>query len=323
MRLAFILDPLDTLKTYKDSSYAMMLEAASRGHALFALEQGDIRLADGQVIAEVMPLSLTDDAQHWHLAARRETLRLADFDAVLMRKDPPFDQEYLYSTYLLELAEMQGARVFNRPRAIRDHNEKLAIGRYPQFTVPTLVTRQPDAIRAFIAREGDAILKPLDAMGGSSIFRVHPADANLSVILETMTLHGARTIMAQRFIPEIADGDKRILLVDGVPAPYCLARIPKSGETRGNLAAGATGVARPLTTRDRAIAEGVGPSLAAQGLTLVGLDVIGDWLTEINVTSPTCMREIGDQTGFSVAAMMIDALERQVTCGESSAGSSR
>ncbi|MDO8413855.1 MAG: glutathione synthase, partial [Gallionellaceae bacterium] len=228
----------------------------------------------------------------------------------LMRKDPPFDMEYVYSTYLLELAESRGAHVFNRPRAVRDHNEKLAIAKFPQFTAPTLVTRQQHLIREFLAEHRDIVLKPLDGMGGASVFRVHSADHNISVILETLTQYGTRTIMAQRYLPAIAQGDKRILLIAGKPVPYALARIPKAGESRGNLAAGGTGVAQPLTTHDHEIAATLGPVLYAQGLMLVGLDVIGDTLTEINVTSPTCMAEITDQTGFNVAGMMIDALER-------------
>jgi len=220
--------------------------------------------------------------------------------------------EYIYSTYLLELAQNQGARVFNDPRAIRDNNEKMAIARYPQFTAPTLVTRDLDAIRGFLAEHADIILKPLDGMGGISVFRVNSGDPNLNVIMETVTHYGRRTIMAQRYIPQIVDGDKRVLLIGGKPVPYALARIPKPGETRGNLAAGGTGVARALSSRDREIAETLAPQLHAQGLLLVGLDVIGDYLTEVNVTSPTCFREIAEQTGFNVAGMMIDALEHAV-----------
>jgi glutathione synthase len=229
-----------------------------------------------------------------------------------MRKDPPFDMEYVYSTYLLELAQTQGARVFNDPRAIRDCNEKMTIARFPRFIAPTLVARRPEPIHAFLAEHRDIILKPLDGMGGASIFRVTSHDPNLNVIVETVTQYGARTVMAQRFIPEIRDGDKRVLLIDGKPAPYALARIPKAGETRGNLAAGGTGVARPLTARDREIAEALGPTLASLGLLVVGLDVIGEYLTEVNVTSPTCFREIEQQTGFNVAGMMLDALERKL-----------
>lgn len=314
MKLAFILDPLDSLKTYKDSSLAMMREAASRGHSLFVLQQGDLAWKGGEVVGEVIgyarTLKLTGDAHHWHQAGEPEATPLQEFDAVLMRKDPPFDMEYIYSTYLLELAESQGARVVNRPQAVRDHNEKLAIAKFPQFTAPTLVTRQQHLLRDFLAEHRDIVLKPLDGMGGASVFRVHSADHNISVILETLTQYGTRTIMAQRYLPAIAQGDKRILLIAGKPVPYALARIPKAGESRGNLAAGGTGVAQPLTARDSEIAATLGPVLYAQGLMLVGLDVIGDTLTEINVTSPTCMVEITDQTGFNVAGMMIDALEK-------------
>ena len=312
MKLAFVLDPLDSIKTYKDSSYAMMREAAARGHSLAALQQEDLIWRDGRVLGYARDLSLNSDEKHWYRVGDKQPVALESFDVVLMRKDPPFDMEYIYSTYLLELAEKQGARVVNRPRAVRDHNEKLAIAKFAQFTVPTLVTRIEQLIRDFLAEHGDIILKPLDGMGGTSVFRLHRQDPNIGVVIETLTHYGRRTVMAQRFIADIVKGDKRVLVIDGKPVPYSLARIPKQGETRGNLAAGATGVAQPLTARDREIAEAVGPELKAQGLMLVGLDVIGDYLTEVNVTSPTCMREIADQTGFNVAALMIDALEKTV-----------
>ncbi len=313
MKLAFILDQLDSIRTYKDSSFAMMREAAARGHRLFAMQQGDLAWKDGMTVGFARALVLTGeegDGHRWYRAEEPQEMPLQEFDAVLMRKDPPFDMEYVYSTYLLELAENQGAHVINSPRAIRDHNEKLAIAKFPQFTAPTLVTRQEHLLRDFLAEHGDIVLKPLDGMGGASVFRVHSADHNISVIIETLTHYGTRTIMAQRHIPEIAQGDKRILLIDGEPVPYSLARIPKAGESRGNLTAGGTGVAQPLSARDQEIAAALGPSLRAQGLMLVGLDVIGDYLTEINVTSPTCMQEIADQTGFNAAAMMIDAIEK-------------
>jgi len=312
MKIAFVLDPLDTIKTYKDSSYAMMREAAARGHSLAALQQEDLIWRDGRVLGYARDLSLNSDEKHWYRVGDKQPVPLESFDVVLMRKDPPFDMEYIYSTYLLELAEKQGACVVNSPRAVRDHNEKLAIAKFAQFTVPTLVTRVESLIRDFLAEHGDIILKPLDGMGGVSVFRLHRQDPNVGVVIETLTHYGRRTVMAQRFIAEIVKGDKRVLVIDGKPVPYSLARIPKQGETRGNLAAGATGVAQPLTARDREIAEAVGPELKAQGLMLVGLDVIGDYLTEVNVTSPTCMREIADQTGFNVAALMIDALEKTV-----------
>ncbi len=312
MQLAFILDPLDSIKSYKDSSYAMMEEAARRGHVLFAMHQEGLLSRDGQVRANAWPIELTGDKYAWYRLGEVSERPLSDFDAVLMRKDPPFDMEYVYSTYLLELAQRQGARVVNRPAALRDYNEKFSITGFTQFTVPSLVTRLETELRAFLAEQRDIVLKPLDGMGGASVFRVREGDPNIGVIIETLTHYGRRTIMAQRFIPEIVHGDKRILLIDGKAAPFALARIPKPGETRGNLAAGGRGVAQPLTARDREIAEAVGTSLREDGLMLVGLDVIGDYLTEINVTSPTGMREIHDQTGFNVAGMMIDALERAV-----------
>jgi glutathione synthase len=312
MKIAFIVDPLDEFKTYKDSTYAMMREAAARSHELYVMQQEDMMWRDSVVIARAQLLTLSNQSDPWYRVNDSEEIALKDFDAILMRKDPPFDMEYLYSTYLLELAQEQGARVFNDARAIRDCNEKLTIARFPQFTAPTLVTRDAALIHGFIESHGDAILKPLDGMGGTSIFRVNPKDPNINVIVETITHYGRRTVMAQRYIPAIRDGDKRILVIAGRPVPYALARIPKSGETRGNLAAGGTGVARELTARDREIAQTLGPLLHAQGLLLVGLDVIGDYLTEVNVTSPTCFQEITEQTGFNVAGMMLDALEHAI-----------
>ena len=310
MKLAVILDPLEEIKTYKDTSYAIMREAAKRGHNIFALMQGGVFLRDGAVSGYARELTLKDDAHDWYTASELEAAPLKDFGAVLMRKDPPFDMEYVYSTYLLELAEQQGARVVNSPRAIRDYNEKLAIAKFPEFITPTLVARNTNEIRDFIREHGDCILKPLDGMGGAGIFRVSPTEANLNAIIEMLTQEGVRTIMAQRLIPEISKGDKRVLVIDGKVVPYVLARIPKAGETRGNLARGGTGVAQPISKREREIAEALGPKLKADGLLLVGLDIIGDYLTEVNVTSPTCMREIEDQTGFNSAALMVDSLER-------------
>ncbi|PTR15031.1 MULTISPECIES: glutathione synthase [unclassified Nitrosospira] len=312
MELAFILDHLDSIKTYKDSSFAMMREAVFRGHKLFAMQQGDLAWSRGEAFGLARALELTgdkDEARRWYRVDEPEEIPLRQFDVVLMRKDPPFDMEYVYSTYLLELAENSGAHVINSPRAVRDHNEKLAIAKFSQYTPPTLVTRQEYLIRDFLEEHGDIVLKPLDGMGGASVFRIHRADHNIGVIIETLTHYGMRTIMAQRYVPEITRGDKRILLIAGKAVPYSLARIPRPGESRGNLNVGATGVAQPLTERDREIADALGPVLADSGLMLVGLDVIGDYLTEINVTSPTCMREIEDQTGFNAAGMMMDALE--------------
>jgi len=312
MKLAFVVDPLDDFKIYKDSTFAMMREAAARGAEIYALQQEDIYWCKERVAGNAMHITLTGEQDVWYRAEASSEIDLAHFDAVIMRKDPPFDMEYVYSTYLLEAAEKQGARVYNRPRAIRDFNEKMAITRYAQFIAPTLVTRRENLLRDFLAEHHDIILKPLDGMGGTSIFRVNTDDHNISVIIETLTQYGMRTIMAQRYIPEIRDGDKRVLLIGGRPVPYCLARIPKAGETRGNLAAGGTGVARALTPRDREIAETLAPLLNAEGLLVVGLDVIGAYLTEVNVTSPTCFQEITQQTGCNVAGLFIDALEQAI-----------
>ena len=312
MKLAFIVDPLDGIKIYKDTSFAMMREAAARGCELYTLQQEDIFWRKHRVAGFAARLHLTGDKTHWYRSDAAAETDLAQFDAVIMRKDPPFDMEYVYSTYLLEAAEAQGARVFNRPRAIRDHNEKLAIARYAGFIAPTIVTRLERVLREFVAEHQDVIFKPLDGMGGSSIFRARLGDPNLSVIIETLTQLGKRTIMAQRYLPAISNGDKRVLLIGGKPVPYCLARIPKAGETRGNLAAGGTGEARELTPRDREIAGTLAPRLHEQGLLLVGLDVIGDNLTEINVTSPTCFQEIMNQTGCNVAGLFMDALAMEV-----------
>jgi len=308
MRFAFILDPLDSLKTYKDSSFAIMREAVARNHRLYALQQEDLAWHNGRVVGFARALELTGEEHDWYRSADPVETPLREFDAVLMRKDPPFDLEYLYSTHLLELAERQGARVFNSPRALRDFNEKLAIARYPQFTAPTLVTRSEKLLRDFLAQHGDIVLKPLDGMGGASVFRLHDRDHNIGVVIETLTHYGRRTIMAQRYIPEIADGDKRILLIGGDVVPHALARIPKPGETRGNLAAGGRGVAQPISARDREIGEAVGRELVKAGIVFAGLDVIGDYLTEVNVTSPTCIVEIAEQTGADASRVLMDAL---------------
>ncbi|SDV48259.1 glutathione synthase [Chitinasiproducens palmae] len=313
MRILFIADPLDEFKIYKDTTYAMMAEAARRGHQLFHCEPKHLAFEAGAVEAAVRGFEIVagpdDDAPQWYRAELAAVEPLTGFDAVLMRKDPPFDLEYVTSTWLLEIAERAGAKVFNKPQSIRDHSEKLAIGEFPRFVAPTLVTRDPARLRAFHAAHHDVIFKPLDGMGGMGIFRIREDAVNLGAVIEQLGHNGARTIMAQRFIPEISAGDKRILLIDGQPVPYALARIPQGGEVRGNLAAGGLGRAQPLSDRDREIAEALGPTMKARGLLLVGLDVIGDWLTEVNVTSPTCFREIMTQTGFDVAAMFIDALE--------------
>ena len=310
LSIAFLADPLDTFYLAKDSTYLMMQAASARGHSLYALQQQDLVLRDGLVSARCQQIALNPaGTQPWYHVLAEQQMPLTAFSALLLRKDPPFDVEYLTTTWLLERAVAQGARVFNHPRAVRDHNEKLAIAEFPQFTAPTLVSRDADALRAFHAEHGDIVIKPLDGMGGMGIFRVGADGLNLNAIIETLGQNGARTLMAQRYLPEIADGDKRILLVGGEVVPYCLARIPKAGETRGNLAAGGTGVARELTARDREIAQTLAPLLYERGLFLVGLDVIGSHLTEINVTSPTCMREILQQTGFDAAALLMDKLE--------------
>lgn len=312
MDFLFIADPLASFKIYKDSTYAMMAEAARRGHRLWACEPGDLAWTQvGGTVAQVRPIQLLGEVAIWFEAGDECERSLSSFSAVLMRKDPPFDAAYLHCTYLLELAERSGARVFNRPQALRDFNEKLAIARFAEFTTPTLVSADMARLRRFHAEQGDIVVKPLDAMGGASVFRLRAEDVNVGAILETITAYGTQTVMAQRYLPEITEGDKRILLIDGEPVPFCLARIPAAGETRGNLAAGGTGVARPLTERDWQIARTLGPQLKAEGLLLVGLDVIGACLTEVNVTSPTCFREITAQTGFNVAAMFVDALERR------------
>ena len=317
MRFAFIIDPLDSLKAYKDTSVAMMRAAQAAGHAVWVIQQSAIHWSSQHgVCADASHLVMLEDDTEWFVVMDRHVVPLRDFAAVVMRKDPPFDIEYVTTTWLLSRAEIEGARIFNRPQALRDHSEKLSVAEFAQFAVPTLVSREPALIHSFIDTQHDVILKPLDGMGGTQIFRVRNDDPNRNVIVETLvedplSHDGTRTIMAQRYIPEITDGDKRILLVGGELVPYCLARIPKAGETRGNLAAGGSGVARELTARDREIAGALAPVLAERGLLLVGIDVIGDWLTEINVTSPTCMVEIFQQTGFDAAQMFIAALERE------------
>ncbi|MDR7296956.1 glutathione synthase [Pelomonas aquatica] len=312
MKLLFVADPLATFKTYKDSTFAMMREAAKRGHRILACEPQQLVWQRGSRVTArgAVEIALTGDPHDWFTVTSTADLALADVDAVLMRKDPPFDSEFFYATHLLSQAEREGAKVFNKPQALREHPEKLAILEFPQFISPTLVTRDPAEIRAFHAEQRDIILKPLDGMGGMGIFRVKEDGLNLGSIIETLNKDGTQTVMVQRFIPAITEGDKRILIIGGKPVPYCLARIPQGNEVRGNLAAGGKGVARELTARDREIGEYLGPILAARGLLLVGVDVIGEHVTEINVTSPTCFQEITDQSGFDVAKMFVDALEQ-------------
>ena len=314
MQILFIADPLESFQIYKDTTFAMMREAQKRGHTLAACGPQDIRWQQGEMVtAFVRDITLTGDKSVWFTAQqsrpneRPQVLR--DFGAVIMRKDPPFDSEYFYSTHLLEQAEREGAKVFNKPRALRDHPEKLAILEFSAFIGPTLVTRDADDIKRFHAEHQDIILKPLDGMGGMGIFRVKADGLNLGSIIETLNKNGAQSVMVQKFLPEIVHGDKRVLVIGGKPVPFCLARIPQGTEVRGNLAAGGKGVAQPLSPRDREIGEAIGPLLAARGLLLAGIDVIGDCVTEINVTSPTCFQEIFDQTGCDVAALFIDALE--------------
>ncbi|MDB5839464.1 MAG: gshB [Herminiimonas sp.] len=312
MKIAFLADPLSSFQTYKDTTYAMMREAGRRGHTLYAFEHRHMAFAGGAVVADVARITLTGDPEDWYRAEVPAAMALTEFDIIVERTDPPFNMEYIYATYLLEMAQAQGARVVNRPEAIRSHNEKLAIMQFPQLTPPTLVTSDAARVRIFHREHKDIILKPLDGMGGAGIFRVREDGMNLGSIIETLSHNGERTIMVQRYVPDIVKGDKRVLLIGGQVVPYCLARIPQGGEVRGNLAAGGLGVAQAISPRDREIAETLAPILSGRGLLLVGLDVIGDYLTEINVTSPTCFQEIEQQTGFKVAEMFVDALEKAV-----------
>ena len=314
MNILFIADPLETFKIHKDTTFAMMRELQRRGHSVSACEPKDVRWQRGEkVTAFVRDITLTGHAENWFASKQsypnERPQTLADVDAVIMRKDPPFDNEFFYSTHLLEQAEREGAKVFNKPRALRDHPEKLAIMEFPQFIGPTLVTRDAADIKRFHAEHKDIILKPLDGMGGTGIFRVREDALNLGSIIETLNKNGAESVMVQKFLPDIVKGDKRVLVIGGKPVPFSLARIPQGTEVRGNLAAGGLGVAQPLSARDREIAEAIGPLLAERGLLLAGIDVIGDCVTEINVTSPTCFQEIFEQAGFDVAAMFVDALE--------------
>ncbi|MCQ4264110.1 glutathione synthase [Stutzerimonas stutzeri] len=308
VRVGIIMDPIAHIAFKKDSSLAMLLAAQARGWALFYMEQRDLYQLGDQARARMCPLRVFNDPQHWFETDEEVDTALSDLDVILMRKDPPFNSEYIYATYLLELAEKSGTLVVNRPQSLRDCNEKFFATQFPQCTPPTLVSRRSDILREFAREHRDIILKPLDEMGGASIFRHREGDPNLSVILEVLTEHGSRQIMAQRYVPAIKDGDKRILMIDGEPVPYCLARIPAAGETRGNLAAGGRGVAQPLSDHDREIAAIVGPELRKRGLLFVGLDVIGDCLTEINITSPTCIREIDNAFDTRIGERLMDAI---------------
>ncbi|MFP5482931.1 MAG: glutathione synthase [Gammaproteobacteria bacterium] len=311
-----VIDPLTSLNPKKDSSIAMMESAQSRGWKVGVIEDGGLHWSTGAgVRAQVVWIAIDRASKPWYAEVGREEMALKDLDAVIMRKDPPFDAEFVTATWLLEQGEREGARVFNSPRAIRDHNEKFTIAQFEQFVVPTLVSRNAAQLRGFLEQHPDAIAKPLDGMGGTSIFRMKKGDQNVGVILETLTNYGRKTAMIQRYIPDIVDGDKRVLLINGEPVPYCLARLPKEGEHRGNLAAGGTGRAQPLSESDWHIARTLAPELKKRGLLLVGLDIIGQNLTEVNVTSPTCFREIMDQTGFPVADTLVQAVENALQEG--------
>ena len=309
IELGIVMDPIGAINIHKDSSFAMLLEAQSRGWKLFYMELGDLYLRDGRTFARTRPLAVTRDENGWYRFGEVVERPLDELDVVLMRKDPPFDQEYIYATYLLECAEERGTLIVNKPRSLRDANEKLFTAWFPQCCAPTLVAREAGKFREFLAQQGRIILKPLDGMGGASIFFLQPEDPNISVILETMTGHGKRFVMAQRYLPEIEAGDKRILMIRGEPVPYALARIPAPGELRGNLAAGGRAEGRSLSDRDRWICSQVGPELRRRGLLFAGLDVIGDYLTEINVTSPTCIQELDKLFGLNISARLMNEIE--------------
>jgi glutathione synthase len=307
--VAVLMDPIGSINVKKDSTLALLLEAQRRGHDLAYMEQGDLALRDARPWARLATLRVRDDPQDWYALEPAQWRDLAEVQTVLARKDPPFDAQFLYDTMVLEFAQREGVRVINDPRGLRDANEKLFSLHFPQCTPPTLIARDAGEIRRFVAEHGDVVLKPLDGMGGKSIFRSRQGDPNLNVIIETLTGDGRGFATVQRYIPEIRDGDKRILMIDGEPVPYCLARMPQGDDFRGNLARGGKGVGRPLSERDRWIAAQVGPELRRRGMRFVGLDVIGDWLTEVNVTSPTCIRELDAQFGLNIAGMLFDAIE--------------
>lgn len=312
IKLGIVMDPISEVKVAKDSSMAMMLEAQKRGYEIYYMEMQDLYLDRGQGRANTQKVKVFDDAKHWYELSDPQDIALNDLDAILMRKDPPFDTEYIYATYMLERAEVEGTLIVNKPQSLRDCNEKLYTAWFADLTPRTLVTRNDSQIRAFHQELKDIIIKPLDGMGGSSIFRIKENDANVGVIIETLTNHGQQYAMVQEYMPEIVDGDKRILVVNGEPMPYCLARIPAQGETRGNLAAGGRGVARPLSPSDKLIAETIAPELKKRGLYFVGLDIIGDKVTEINVTSPTCIREIEAAYPINISGKLMDAIEENI-----------
>ncbi|PIW59694.1 glutathione synthase [Shewanella sp. CG12_big_fil_rev_8_21_14_0_65_47_15] len=312
IKLGIVMDPISEINIKKDSSFAMLMAAQERGYQLFYMEMADLAMVNGVAMANMRPLTVINDASKWFELGEAKDTPMDELDVILMRKDPPFDTEFIYATYMLERAEEQGVLIVNKPQSLRDANEKLFTAWFSEFTPETIVTRDAKRIRAFHQAKGDIILKPLDGMGGTSIFRVKQDDPNLGVIIETLTSYGQQYAMAQAFIPEITKGDKRILVVDGEPVPYALARIPMKGETRGNLAAGGSGVAQPLSDSDWAIARAIGPELKKRGLIFVGLDVIGDKLTEINVTSPTCIREIQAAFDVDITGMLMDAIEARI-----------
>ncbi|MDH2895112.1 MULTISPECIES: glutathione synthase [Rahnella] len=312
IKLGIVMDPISSINIKKDTSFAMLLEAQSRGYELHYMEMNSLYLRGGEGRATTKKLSVKQDYDGWYEFGTEQDIALQELDVILMRKDPPFDTEFIYATYILERAEEKGTLIVNKPQSLRDCNEKLFTAWFPELTPDTLVTRNAAQLKAFHKEHTDVILKPLDGMGGASIFRLKPEDANVSVVIETLTEHGSRFCMAQNYLPAIKDGDKRVLVVDGEPVPYCLARIPAQGETRGNLAAGGRGEARPLSESDWAIARTVAPILKQKGLIFVGLDIIGDRLTEINVTSPTCAREIEAAFPISVTGMLMDAIEKRL-----------
>ncbi|SEA59175.1 glutathione synthase [Alkalimonas amylolytica] len=310
LSIGIVMDPIADITIKKDTSFAMLLEAQRRGYTIHYMEMADLYVLEGQARARTRLLMVEEDPTNWYQFGQEQDIALGDLDAILMRKDPPFDTEYIYATYMLELAEQQGCLIVNKPQSLRDANEKLYTSWFSQYTPKTLVSRDSARLKAFWQEHQDVIIKPLDGMGGASIFRLKADDPNVGVVLETLTAHNSRYAMAQQFIPAIREGDKRILMVNGEPIPYVLARIPAKGETRGNLAAGGRGEVRPLSDSDRAIAEAVGPTLKAKGLIFVGLDIIGDKLTEINVTSPTCVREIEAEAPVHITGQLFDAIEQ-------------
>ena len=312
VKLGVVMDPIGSIKPAKDTTLAMLLAAQARGWSLYYLEQADLYLREGETRARTRRLTVQDSSHDWFRWSEEQDLALSALDVVLMRKDPPFDMEYVYSTYLLERAEQAGVLVLNRPQALRDANEKAYTAWFPQCCPPTLMTRSPDRIRDFLKQQGKIVVKPLDGMGGASVFVLTPDDPNVSVVLESLTAYGQWLAMAQKYLPEITEGDKRILLVDGEPVPYALARVPAPGESRGNLAAGGHGVGVPLSDRDRWICAQLAPALRAKGLLFVGLDVIGDYLTEINVTSPTCARELDKLYGLDIGGQFMEVIARKL-----------